>query len=409
MTSVPPAAVYQQKVDVLRGWAALSVLIMHSYRQKLLPEFPLAHYASYLQADRAAVLLFFVISGYVIGLSNKQAWSPTGARGYAWRRLLRLGPVYMLAILLAWVAIPAENWRTVLGHLAFLQDSNADNPLRVDLLAANTPLWSLHYEALFYLLFLVWWRWPASVGPSLLLSVAAGIWATAATRAPGYVISHSVGSIFWLSGLLLSRCPPAAIANIPGKIIGGLLWLLAAYHFAPVPLLRAGLHLPAAAKTYMPLDDLIYLPLTVTLVAYAGGRRLPGGRLWHLVAFGTAAAGLLMILVAQKNLLDVRWLPHLRPGCLLPAGQVGPGNSGLDRQLFLRALCVALSDPADAGPDFSTAGIVPGRSRHHRARVADCLPTGLVDRTESAAASTRPAQRPVIKKNPSTSCSVQSR
>ena len=308
MTSVPPAAVYQQKVDVLRGWAALSVLIMHSYRQKLLPEFPLAHYASYLQADRAAVLLFFVISGYVIGLSNKQAWSPTGARGYAWRRLLRLGPVYMLAILLAWVAIPAENWRTVLGHLAFLQDSNADNPLRVDLLAANTPLWSLHYEALFYLLFLVWWRWPASVGPSLLLSVAAGIWATAATRAPGYVISHSVGSIFWLSGLLLSRCPPAAIANIPGKIIGGLLWLLAAYHFAPVPLLRAGLHLPAAAKTYMPLDDLIYLPLTVTLVAYAGGRRLPGGRLWHLVAFGTAAAGLLMILVAQKNLLDVRWL-----------------------------------------------------------------------------------------------------
>ena len=43
----------------------------------------------------------------------------------------------------------------------FLQDSHADNPLHVAGLAGNTPLWSLHYEALFYVLFLAWWRWPA--------------------------------------------------------------------------------------------------------------------------------------------------------------------------------------------------------------------------------------------------------
>ena len=303
-----PAPLHQDQVDSLRGWAAFSVLVMHTFRQKLLPEFPLGHYASYLQADRAAVLLFFVISGYVIGLSTNRPWTPPEARRYGWRRVVRLGPVYLLAILLAWLAVPAENGRTLLGHLAFLQDSNPDNPLRVDNLAGNSPLWSLHYEALFYTLFLVWWRWPASVGPSLVLAAAGGVWATCSPTGPGFVVSHSVGAIYWLAGLLLSRCPRVAGPNTGGKIWANILWLHAAYHFAPIPLLRGRLHLVADTKTYLPLDDLIYLPLAVTLVALAGGRRLPGARAWQLAAGGTALAGFVMILAARKNLLDTRWL-----------------------------------------------------------------------------------------------------
>jgi peptidoglycan/LPS O-acetylase OafA/YrhL len=299
---------HQDLVDSLRGWAAFSVLIMHTFRQRLLPEFPLGHYASYLQADRAAVLLFFVISGYVIGLSTKRPWSPAETGRYGWRRVVRLGPVYLLALLLAWIAVPAESWRTLLGHLAFLQDSNPDNPLRVDDLMGNTPLWSLHYEALFYALFLAWWRWPATVGPSVGLAVVAGVWASGSAAGPGYVISHSVGAIYWLAGLLLSRCPAAGTINVTGRIFANILWLHAVYHFAPVPLLRGALHLPAAGKTYMPLDDLVYVPLTVTLVALAGGRRLPWARFWQGAAITTAAAGLLMVLAARKDLLEMRWL-----------------------------------------------------------------------------------------------------
>jgi peptidoglycan/LPS O-acetylase OafA/YrhL len=298
---------HQHLVDSLRGWAAFSVLIMHTFRQGLLPEFPGCHYAFYLQADRAAVLLFFVISGYVIGLSTRQAWSPAGAREYGWRRAVRIGPVYLLAIGLAWLAVPAENWRNLLGHLAFLQDSGPDNPLRVDNLTGNTPLWSLHYEALYYALFLVWWRWPGSVGPSLVLAAAGGLWATGAAAGPGFVISHSVGAIYWLSGLLLSRGGSGGSPNPVGRILANILWIHAVYHLGPVFLWRAGLHWPPETKTYLPLGDLVYLPLCVTLVTLAGIRRLPGARWWQLAAFGTALAGLVMVLAAGKSPLEVRW------------------------------------------------------------------------------------------------------
>ena len=131
---------------------------------------------------------------------------------------------------------------------------------------------------------------------------------SASTAGPGFVISHSVGAIYWLAGLLLSRCAAVETRNAVGKILAGILGMHAVYHFAPAMLLQAGLHLAPQAKTYMPLGDLIYLPLGVMLVALAGGRQLPGARWWQLAALGTAAAGLVMVLAAGKTLLETRWV-----------------------------------------------------------------------------------------------------
>lgn len=328
MTTARPTT-HEPWVDALRGWAALSVLIMHTFRQNLLPAFSLGEYASYLQADRAAVLLFFTLSGYVIGLSTRRPWTPGEARRYLWRRAVRILPVYLLAVALAWIAVPTESGRSLLGHLLFLQDSNADNPLHVAGLAGNTPLWSLHYEALFYVLFLAWWRWPASVGPSLGLAAVAAVWASASATAPGFVLSHAVGAIYWLAGLLLSRCGQLTLPNPAGRIAANLLWMHAVYHFAPVALLQAGLHLARETKTYMPLADLIYVPLCVTVLATAGSRRLPGARWWQWAAAGSAAAGLVMVLGAGKTLLELRWIvctTYLAAGffCFFRSG-----NSGL--------------------------------------------------------------------------------
>ncbi len=294
-------------LDSVRGWAALSVLVFHTFCQDTMPAFPGRDYLYYLQADRAAVLLFFVLSGYVIGLTNQRPWSAQAVRSYGWRRFLRIYPIYLIAILLGWSAVPGTNLSTVLGQLSFLQDSNPTNPLAVPNLPGNTPLWSLHYEALYYLCFLVWWRWPATVLPSLGGSLLAATVGTAWAPVPAVVITHAVGAAFWLTGLVLSRQLTAATPPREGALVAHLLWLHSIYHFAPAYLLQRGLGIPNEYKAYLPVHDLVFLPGAVAVVAIAGGRRLPGGWLWHLVAAGLAGTGLAMILAAGKNPLEVRW------------------------------------------------------------------------------------------------------
>ena len=294
-------------LDSVRGWAALSVLIFHTFSLDGMPKFPGRDYLYYLQADRAAVLLFFVLSGFVIGLTNQRPCTASAVRNYGWRRFLRIYPIYVLAVLLGWCAYRATDLSTVLGNLVFLQDSNPTNPLAVPNLRGNSPLWSLHYEVLFYLCFLVWWRWPATVLPSLAGSLLAAMVGTAWAMVPAVIVTHAVGATFWLAGLLLTRLPVVTSAPREGAIVGHLLWLHGIYHFAPNYMLLAGLGLSADRKAYLPVHDLIFLPGAVTVVALAAGRRLPWERLWHLTCAGLAAVGFATILFAGKNLLEARW------------------------------------------------------------------------------------------------------
>ncbi|MBI2814101.1 MAG: acyltransferase [Opitutae bacterium] len=329
-------------LDSVRGWAALSVLIFHTFSLDSMPKFPGRDYFYYLQADRAAVLLFFVLSGFVIGLTNQRPWSAPAVRQYGWRRFLRIYPIYLIAVVLGWMAVPAARPTTLLGQLAFLQDSNPTNPLAVPNLPGNIPLWSLHYEALFYLCFLFWWRWPATVLPSLAGSMLAALAGTAWAPVPAVVVTHGVGAAFWLAGLLLTRRPAITGAPGEGAVVAHLLWLQSIYHFAPVYLLQRGLGIPNEYKAYLPVHDLVFLPGAVAAVALAGGRKAPGGRLWHLAAAGLAGIGLAMILAAGKNPAEARWAFST---CYLVAGAVLfflPQRLGFERLAAVGAFSYAL-------------------------------------------------------------------
>ena len=175
-------------LDLLRLGAALLVFVHH------------ASYASYhgrwLQGlaghGHEAVVVFFVLSGYVIAYNREHKdhdW-----RHYAVQRLSRLWSVALPALALtllldAWgrTLLPAlyadvtGGWERVLASAFFV------NEFWVEGWAAgsNIPLWSLSYEAGYYLLFGVLgfaparWRWPLAlacallVGPRLLLLLPA--------------------------------------------------------------------------------------------------------------------------------------------------------------------------------------------------------------------------------------------
>ncbi len=294
-------------LDSLRGWAALSVLVFHICNGDVLPRSILRDWTHYLQADRTAVLMFFVLSGYVIGLTNQEPWSSRAVREYGWRRFVRIYPIYLLAVALGWWAVPTGDWQAVGGHLFFLQDSDPSNPLAVPNLRGNEPLWSLHYEAFYYLCFLLWWRWPGTVLPTLGGSLVAACLATAWAPAPAVIITHSVGAIFWLSGLVLARQPANPEPPREGRIAAHILWLHSVYHFAPAALLVRGLGMPDSPKAYLPVYDLVYLPGCVAAVALAGNRTLSWMRGWHVLSALVAASGLVMILYRGKSLLETRW------------------------------------------------------------------------------------------------------
>lgn len=144
-------------LDALRGYAALVVVLFHLSPSVLGPEL---HHAIYRTIDfgKYGVLLFFLVSGYVIPMSLEKHGS---LRRFWIGRLFRIYPAYLFAavVLIACTAtVPAvlrgETFSSVLGHASMLSD-----PL--GLRGALRVFWTLSYEMVFYLMVagLFAWRW----------------------------------------------------------------------------------------------------------------------------------------------------------------------------------------------------------------------------------------------------------
>ena len=114
---------YYKNLDPLRGFLALTVVVFHLNYFSInvgLPNLPIW---SFLNKGTEAVLVFFVLSGYLI---IGQLWdekSTTGSiaiRDFYLRRILRLYPVYYTVLLFGigmyYFLIPALGWGTVPSH-----------------------------------------------------------------------------------------------------------------------------------------------------------------------------------------------------------------------------------------------------------------------------------------------------
>ena len=119
------------------------------------------HFLSELNVE--AVLFFFVLSGFSIGLAQKGKLisSKTELHQYLHRRLKRIIPIYWLALLLALfiglltnrIHQPEYSFFNFLGNLLFLQTPANATAYWFSPYGDNGPLWSLSYEVFFYLFF----------------------------------------------------------------------------------------------------------------------------------------------------------------------------------------------------------------------------------------------------------------
>ncbi len=154
-----------RELDALRGIAALIVVIHHVFvifhAEVRATITGLAFdILNVVQAqNKAAVLTFFVLSGYAIGIATRGREPVTGVAiaDYASRRARRILPLYWFS--LAWTAAlglaygagePSFSWQTLLGNAAFLQTSAVAKGNWFDPYGLNGPYWSLSYEAFFY-------------------------------------------------------------------------------------------------------------------------------------------------------------------------------------------------------------------------------------------------------------------
>lgn len=214
-------------LDLLRLAAALLVFVHHA-------AYPRYH-GGWLQGlaghGHEAVLVFFVLSGYVIAHTREHKdhdW-----RTYAVQRLSRLWSVALPAIALtllldAWGRrwLPAlyecfaGGWGSALASLFFVNEFWVQDRAA----GSNIPLWSLSYEAGYYLLFGVLafaapgWRRPLVLlclllmGPRLLLLLPAwwlGVWVQRSrwVKALGarQGLALAAGGLLWALALALSR------------------------------------------------------------------------------------------------------------------------------------------------------------------------------------------------------------
>jgi peptidoglycan/LPS O-acetylase OafA/YrhL len=252
-------------VDLLRGFAAISVVVYHVIEHFKWAQFPISGPLTWFRIGWMGVDIFFVISGFVIGLAafaGIDRDGPSGFRsGFLARRIARIVPLYYLTILI-FVALVAPE---LLVSRDFAPDLAAHLFFVHNLVyqyhgAINGPNWSLGTEMQFYVLVVViapmllrapaWtcflsmvavaWAWRAGV---LLLEthqVQADVFRTfvACTQMPGMLDEFAVG-------LLLARFVRSSTGRkmLAMSQTGGSAWLTVAIAAAAGVLMYATLAL----------------------------------------------------------------------------------------------------------------------------------------------------------------------
>jgi peptidoglycan/LPS O-acetylase OafA/YrhL len=150
-------------IDALRGLAAMAVVLHHADRfgplwahaDKLIPEIV----STGIEHARVGVRVFFVISGFVIAYSIRNAWVTPGYLGnFALRRSIRLEPPYWATILVVltlnaicrWIGVeqatPDATWLQTFAHVFYIQEIVGYEHISIG-------FWTLCIELQFYLLF----------------------------------------------------------------------------------------------------------------------------------------------------------------------------------------------------------------------------------------------------------------
>jgi peptidoglycan/LPS O-acetylase OafA/YrhL len=254
-------------IDGLRGIAAMAVVLFHALRGSHLDNVP-STLVSVVMLGEAGVVIFFVISGFVIAhaLADKRI-TPGGAWLFIAARSIRLDPPYWAAIalavgfsVLASVVVPGRplpdySLGQLVAHLFYLQEI-------LGYAEINPVFWTLCYEIQFYALF-------------------------------AFMLASRSTTVFALTFVLSLLWPLGLVADVRGLFVNffySFLLGVGAYYswrlqwVRPLFLVYAGLIL-AGAIVHSNVSALISGGTALLLVSVAMANKLQTGLNWRWLQF----------------------------------------------------------------------------------------------------------------------------
>ena len=160
---------------------------------------------------------------------------------------------------------PIDNWQIILGNIFFLQN------LVVPVTSSNGALWSLNYEVIYYLVFLLIWKFRPKL-LSLFIGLATIIiliWIF--DPLPDILSGYLAGWIFWLLGLFLAWRVPSRVQNIKVPLISIFLLFYANKELRLGANILDVLHFNNPGET-VTFGDITILPISILLIAIVSNR-----------------------------------------------------------------------------------------------------------------------------------------
>lgn len=317
---------FNNALEALRGVAALFVLFAHALVTSPTadPAYRLSGIWQYTTPSHLSVIIFFLLSGYVIGLSNPLPIKTNAERKlYLKKRFVRLYPIYLIAIgLTVVVATLYQNVlslgfiKNIAGCLVFLQG------LVVDVPKFNQPIWSLSYEIIYYLFFLFVSarQWKAEYVASFFLFL--GLGSSALDGQVVVIASYAYGAVFWFLGMALVKFKSNEAPMSYGTMLAYILLMLCLERFNLLGTILQITNLnitEARAPSFFlrPIifSDLSYLAVCVPMLLSFTGRTMRGQRWLEHASFITPALFLVAYAasgkMSQPKLFDSIVLPSV--------------------------------------------------------------------------------------------------
>ncbi len=266
---------HNRNLDILRGIAALVVVGFHlisCYPRAFDKNYELGPVVNYNFPGHMSVLVFFILSGYVISINTKRLTDRKSIKGYIRKRLTRIVPIYLLAmgftIAITW---GSYDWHVILSNLTFTSVP-FDNVIIED-----GPLWSLNYELIYYFVFIFFSFYNISMVKTVkVLAVTVALFFIFFHNVAVYplVLSYLIGFLFWATGAMIAEIKTFPRWEISSsRIIAVFILMFCLQPFNPYgPVLKV-LHLPMADysayswyQKSISWTDLYYYPLTIILI-----------------------------------------------------------------------------------------------------------------------------------------------
>ncbi len=214
-------------LEALRGFAALFVVLGHVlalnqfFDAQYLPTITVV----FAPSPHLPLLVFFVLSGYVITASNPELSTGHKVLTYIKKRILRIYPIYFVAMLIT-LLIAGFHYPVyaIIANFAMLQ------VLLVPQFFENGPAWSLHFEALYYLLYIPVSFFRLNTLAIFFISafIAVGNYYFYPNIYTPLISSYLFGFTFWIGGACIAKYLSNTHQNVPYNVLLSVLFFLLA-------------------------------------------------------------------------------------------------------------------------------------------------------------------------------------